>query len=202
MSGIVLFATPWWVNLLILIPLVPLLLPKDHKAQISRRRLIATALFAVAFAFVEAAVVIYLRASTGLLPSHRGHAPDAFPDLLLHIETAREAATMIMLVTIATLAGRTIRERCIAFLWTFAIWDIFYYVWLSVTIGWPDSLKNLDLLFLIPVPWISQVWFPILVSSLTIVAVLFRARSPVTRHVLQKESHLNAVTSGGTGSQG
>lgn len=192
MSGIVLFATPWWVNLLILIPVAPLLLARNQKRRISRRRLFATALFAVAFAFVEAAVVVYLRASAGLLPSHRGLAPDAFPALFLRIEIAREAATMIMLASIAMLAGRSLCDRFIAFVWTFAVWDFFYYVWLCVTIGWPDSLKNFDLLFLIPVPWTAQVWFPLLVSSLTIVTVLFYARSPVATPVVQEESHLQA----------
>lgn len=190
MYGIVLFATPWWVNLLILIPFVPLLLARNRKRCIRRRRLIVTALFALAFAFVEAAVVVYLRASSGLLAAQRGHAPNGFPDLFLHMEIVREAATMIMLATIATLAGRNLRERFIAFLWTFAIWDIFYYVFLYITIGWPDSLKNPDLLFLIPVPWTAQVWFPLLVSSLTILAVLYYAKSPATAPLLSENPRL------------
>ena len=192
MSGIVLFATPWWVNLLILIPFAPFLLARNRKLCIGRRRLIVTALFALAFAFVEAAVVVYLRASSGLLFAQRGHAPAGFPALFLRIEIVREAATMIMLAAIATLAARNLRERFIAFLWTFAIWDIFYYVFLYVTIGWPNSLKNLDLLFLIPVPWTSQVWFPLLVSSLTILAVLFYARRPAMTPVPREELHSGA----------
>jgi hypothetical protein len=190
MSGIILFATPWWVNLLILIPFVPVFLARNQKLHLRRRRLIVAALFAVAFAFVEAAVVVYLRASSGLLFAQRGHAPAAFPDLFLRIEIAREAATMIMLAAIAALAGRSICQRLIAFLWTFAIWDIFYYVFLYITIGWPNSLKNLDLLFLIPVPWISQVWFPLLVSSLTILAVLFYAKKTVIAPALPDDPRL------------
>ena len=178
MSGGFLFATPWWVNLLILIPIVPLLLARNQKMQLRRRRLFLAALFAVAFGFVEAAVVVYLRASAGLLPGQHGFSAAGFPPLLLRTEIVREAATMIMLAAIAALAGRSACQRVIAFLWTFAIWDIFYYVFLYLTIGWPTSLKNLDLLFLIPVPWTSQVWFPLLVSGLTILAVLFYARKP------------------------
>ncbi|HZU42577.1 MAG TPA: hypothetical protein VE994_07900, partial [Terriglobales bacterium] len=34
------------------------------------------------------------------------------------------------------------------------------------------SLTDLDVLFLIPVPWLAQVWFPVLVSGLTALAVL------------------------------
>ena len=192
MSGVDFFATPWWVNLLILIPAAPYLLAKKEKVHLGYRRLAITAAFAVAFAFVEAAVVVYLRASAGMLPVRQGSASGALPDVLLRIEIGREAATMVMLFTIAVLAGRGIRQRFLAFLWTFAIWDIFYYVWLAVTIGWPDSLLNKDLLFLIPVPWFSQVWFPLLVSGLTIVAVLLYARRPIMRPVIREESHLRA----------
>lgn len=194
MPGTVSIASPWWVNLLILIPLVPFLLFRKDKMHIGGKRLVVSALFAVAFGFVEAAVVVYLRASTGMLPGQRGHAPVAFPETLLRIEVVREAATMVMLGTIAVLAGRNVKERAVAFLWTFAVWDIFYYLWLAVTIGWPNSLLNTDLLFLIPVPWFAQVWFPLLVSSLTIAGVWLCSRKAASarRPALQEQSPFGA----------
>ncbi len=68
-------------------------------------------------------------------------------------------------------------DRKIAlFFFAFGIWDIFYYVWLWLTIRWPASLVSMDVLFLIPVPWLSQVWFPLLVSGGTILAILFAQR--------------------------
>jgi len=76
-----------------------------------------------------------------------------------------------MLVVIAWLAGTTWPERGIFFLWTFAFWDLFYYVSLYVLIKWPPSLKTIDVLFLIPVPWIAPVWFPAGVSALTILVI-------------------------------
>lgn len=176
MSGIVLFAKPWWVNLLILTPAIPYLLSKREKLGVGWQRLLATAIFGIAFGFVEAVVVVYLRAAAGLLPGHRGVAPAAFPELFLRIEVVRETATMIMLGAVAYLAARSARDRVTAFLWTFAFWDIFYYVFLYATIGWPTSLTNNDVLFLIPVPWLSQIWFPVLVSSLMIVAIVLCSR--------------------------
>lgn len=95
-----------------------------------------------------------------------------FPESLLSIEGLREAATMVMLATLALLAEIGIRERSAIFLWTFAVWDLAYYAGLWATVRWPSSLKDLDVLFLIPVPWISQVWFPILISVLSLVAVV------------------------------
>ncbi len=62
------------------------------------------------------------------------------------------------------------------FLWTFAIWDVAYYATLCATIRWPSSLTDTDVLFLIPVPWISPVWFPLLVSTLCVGAVLLSRR--------------------------
>jgi hypothetical protein len=159
---------------------------------VSGRQLILLAVFACAFGFVESAAVIYLRAATDLLPGYHGTLSDVqrssamsykqeesiseFPKSLLTIEVFREAATMVMLATVALVAGTRLRERCAIFLWTFAVWDISYYAGLWATVRWPASLKDLDVLFLIPVPWISQVWFPILISVLTLVAVALAAR--------------------------
>ena len=180
-------AQPWWVNLLALIPFVAWTVWRRKRLVVSGRQLILLAVFAGAFGFGESSVVIYLRAATGLLPGYRGTLSDVrrssaviykqeesiseFPESLLDIEVLREAATMVMLTTVALLAGIGIRERCAIFLWTFAVWDISYYAGLWATVRWPSSLKDLDVLFLIPVPWVSQVWFPILVSVLTLVAV-------------------------------
>ncbi len=181
-------AQPWWVNLLAFIPFVAWTVWRRKRLVVSGRQLILLAVFASAFGFVESAVVIYLRAATGLLPGYHGTLSDVrrssadsyqqaesisqFPESLLNIEILREAATMVMLTTVALLAGIGIRERCATFLWTFAVWDISYYAGLWLTVRWPSSLKDLDVLFLMPVPWVSQVWFPILVSVLTVVAVL------------------------------
>ena len=175
MSGFRLFAAPWWVNLLILAPIVPYLLSKKDKIRIGKKRLLLAALFGIAFGFVEAAVVVYLRAATGLWPVPQLEAFAAFPQKLLKIECFREAATIVMLGIIAFLVGQRIKEKAIAFLWAFAFWDIFYYVWLRFTISWPSSFLNFDVLFLIPVPWVAQVWFPILISSLTALVIWFRS---------------------------
>jgi hypothetical protein len=175
MSGFVLFATPWWVNFLILIPTVPYLLSREHKIRIGKKRLLVAAIIGIAFGFVEAAVVVYLRAATGLLPGPHAETLAAFPESLYRIECFREAATMIMLGGIALLTAQSTKEKVVAFLWTFAFWDIFYYVWLRLTIGWPSSLIDSDVLFLIPVPWVAQVWFPILVSGLTALVIWFRS---------------------------
>jgi hypothetical protein len=170
MSGFVLLAGPWWVNLLILAPALPWPLARKQRLNLARARLLWAAAFGIAFGFVEAAVVVYLRAATGLLPVPQTQTI-FIPQTLLRVECFREAATMIMLIAAAWLTVDGTRERIAAFLWTFAFWDFFYYVWLRVAIGWPASLVTPDVLFLLPVPWISQVWFPLLVSGLTIVSV-------------------------------
>jgi hypothetical protein len=77
-----------------------------------------------------------------------------------------------MLVVIAYLTGSSWAERGIFFLWTFAFWDLFYYLSLYLLIKWPPSFSTIDVLFLIPKPWIAPVWFPIGVSFLTILAII------------------------------
>ena len=175
MSGFTLLASPWWVNLLVLVPVIPYLLSRKAKFTLGRERLLVIAVFGIAFGFVEAAVVVYLRAATGLWPVPQAHGPAALPENLVRIECFREAATLVMLGGIAWLAGQNLKARIAAFLWTFAFWDFFYYVWLRFTIGWPGSLVSSDILFLIPAPWIAQVWFPLLISSLTAAVIWFRS---------------------------
>jgi hypothetical protein len=181
-----LWAEPWWVNLLILVPGAVFFWGRSKKLSLAKRQLIVLTIFAASFGFVEAAVVVYLRAAVGLLPGYQGtlsdvqHSPqsyqqeksiDDFPPSLMTIEVAREAATILMLVSVAFLAAGRVRERWASFLWAFAVWDIAYYAGLWATVRWPASLKDMDVLFLIPVPWVAQVWFPVLVSALTLGAL-------------------------------
>ena len=133
----------------------------------ARRRiwgqLAAVFLWAVAFALVEAAVVVYLRRIF-----HPGGF--AFPlqprpyDSILGVEVAREAATLVMLALVGFLAGGRGWERFARVMVAFGAWDIFYYAWLWVFLGWPPSLATLDVLFLIPTIWVGPVWAPCLVS--------------------------------------
>jgi hypothetical protein len=135
-------------------------------------RLSLLAVLGIAMAHLEGVVVVYLRKALGLLDSESNkESVDKFPKRYLYIEMTREAATIIMLLAIAYLVGTTWLERGIFFLWTFAFWDLFYYLSLYILIKWPPTLKTIDVLFLIPVPWIAPVWFPIGVSSLTIIAI-------------------------------
>lgn len=131
-------------------------------------------MFAIAFGVNEAAVVVYLRAAFGLLANT---APAAqvlaqLPQLFVITEISREAATIIMLVAVSMLAASSFQERWAQFLWMFAFWDLSYYAALWLIIRWPPSLLTEDVLFLIPIPWVAQVWFPMLVSLLAIAAVL------------------------------
>lgn len=58
--------------------------------------------------------------------------------------------------------------RLVYFLYAFAIWDIFYYVFLKLALNWPASLLTWDLLFLIPWPWAGPVITPIICCALFI----------------------------------
>lgn len=130
------------------------------------------ALFGIAMAHFEGVVVVYLRKVLGMPDSESNkESVEKFPKRYLYIEMSREAATIIMLFVIAFLVGSTWIEKGVFFLWTFAFWDLFYYLSLYILIKWPPKLTTIDVLFLIPKPWIAPVWFPIGVSSLTILAI-------------------------------
>lgn len=139
------------------------------------KRLIALFFFSAAFAFIEAVVVVYLRAI---------FYPDGFTfpigNLLempgagtyLLIEIGREAATVVLMLTAAYLMVWKFRQRLAYFLIIFAVWDIFYYVWLKALLGWPGSVLDWDILFLIPVTWAGPVLAPVITSVLMLLIAL------------------------------
>ncbi len=188
-----LLAQPWWVNLLILVPVLAAVQFFRRRPELSARQLFVAALFAIGFGFVEAVVVVYLHSALMLLGVGAAAINDTAqmnailshpsPEMLrmFKVEALREAATVVMLVSVAALAAPRARERWAMFLWCFATWDVIYYAGLFATLHWPASLLDSDVLFLIPVPWVSQVWFPVLVSGATIAVILIsslrRARS-------------------------
>lgn len=134
----------------------------------------ALSAYAVAMAMLEAAVVVYLRElyypsgffiqsaeDLAILPAH-----------ILSVELWREAATIIMLAAISFLSFNKIKERFLAFIFTFSIWDLFYYFFLYLILRWPPALATLDVYFLIPWPWVGPVWVPlILFGTGTIVSL-------------------------------
>jgi hypothetical protein len=185
-------AHPWWVSLLIAVPFIFYFFCRRRPLAITRAHLIASALFAASFGMVEGTVVVYLRAILGLVAGYGPSLLDVtrfskgfnlatlestvLPISLWKVEVCREAATMLMLITVALLSTTDRIGRWATFLWTFAIWDLTYYATLYATVHWPSSLNDPDVLFLIPIPWISPVWFPLLVSTLCIAAVLLSKR--------------------------
>jgi hypothetical protein len=142
-------------------------------------RLAIVAVWAIAFALVEATVVVYLRRIFALQLHLFYHVGDFhFPRPYLHYEQAREAATMAMLLAVGWLAGRTWWQRLAYWLLAFGLWDVFYYVWLYIYLRWPSSPATRDLLFLIPREWWAPVWQPVLASGVFVaLAVLILART-------------------------
>ena len=125
-------------------------------------------LFAVAMAWVEAAVVLYLRTLVGRLDPYQAH-PLPVAGTLGSAELIREAATLVMLGAVGWLAGRTWRSRLAYAVVAFGVWDIGYYVFLRPLTGWPRSLLDWDILFLLPLPWWGPVLAPVLIACLMII---------------------------------
>ena len=144
------------------------------------RKLAPLFVFSIAFGFVEAAIVVYLRRLFGFslgYPSG-GYSVAAnlgviaflkpgsmvLPDsTITQIEILREIATLIMLCSVAAIVGKSKKNKFGALLVAFSLWDIFYYIFLKVLIGWPNSLFDTDVFFLNPVPWIGPVITPLVI---------------------------------------
>jgi len=122
----------------------------------------ALALFSIAMGLLEAVVVVYLR--TLVYPAGFEFPLKFLSEKIYLVEVAREAATLVMLACVSAAAGRKYYQRLAYFLLTFAVWDIFYYIFLKIFLDWPASLLDWDILFLIPTTWIGPVLAPVLCS--------------------------------------
>jgi len=142
------------------------------------------AAFAVGMAWVESACVFYLRV---LVDRVQPYQPNPLPisSVLGQVELVREAATLVMLGAVGLLAGRTARSRLGYVAIAFGLWDIFYYVFLKLMCGWPSSLLDWDVLFLLPLPWWGPVLAPVSIAVLMIVWGTLASLDPTPRPVLQ-----------------
>lgn len=126
--------------------------------------------YSIAMGFLESAVVVYLREL--YYPSGFDFPMVTMSGRLALTEILREAATMLMLVTVACIAGDTSLKRFAFFMYCFAVWDIFYYVFLKILVNWPSSLFTWDILFFIPVVWTGPVIAPLIIS-ITMILLAF-----------------------------
>jgi len=133
--------------------------------------------YAIAMAYLEGAVVLYLQQALGMTVGVMFPLrPASEMGSLVAVEAGREAATLVMIAAVGVLAGRSWLERLAWSAVVFGVWDIGYYAWLYVFSGWPPSLGTLDLLFLLPLPWVGPIWSPVAVSAALVIVGLFAAR--------------------------
>jgi len=126
-----------------------------------------TGIFAVAMGFLEAIVVVYLREL--FYPLGFSFPLKVFSPHLYGIELIREAATLVMLLMVGILAGKSRTDKFAFFLYSFGVWDIVYYIALKLFLNWPEGFLTWDLLFLIPVTWIGPVIAPVICSVTMII---------------------------------
>jgi hypothetical protein len=138
------------------------------------KRFLGVSAYAIAMAYLEATVVVYLRALLGLTDIT---TVDVSLGPYGLVEIGRETATLVMLAAVGWMVGRHGKERWACGLFAFGLWDISYYVWLKVLIGWPATLLGWDLLFLIPLPW----WGPVLAPALIAMLICVNAALAVVR---------------------
>jgi hypothetical protein len=149
--------------------------PADESLRDTLLKWVWVVIFAAAFAYVESAVVVYLREiyfegsfefPIDTVWENGWHVLDP----LILVEMGREAATIVMLAAAGVMAGTSGLQRFCFFMIAFGIWDIFYYIWLWVTLGWPESLMTWDLLFYLPLPWVGPVIAPVMIAAAMVAA--------------------------------
>ena len=157
---------------------------------VARRAILNLIIFGIVFGQVEAAVVVYLRTLAAPIRISLG-LPSGEPlplfdrsqlgslQHLVRIEQAREAATLVMLALVAYAVSKNIQSWLAAFSIAFGVWDLAFYFWLKVMVGWPASLATWDVLLLLPIPWAAPVAAPAIVAlSLAVGGCFVFARPP------------------------
>ncbi len=180
-----------------------------------RRAVLSLVLFGIAFGYVEAAVVVYLRHiyQPIRMELHPGRsADDLFPlitpeqltarggqyDKLLLTELGREFATLIMLAAAALAVSRNFRQWLAGFVLAFGIWDLVFYLFLKLILGWPQSFMTWDILFLLPVPWVGPVLAPCIVAATMVFAGILLLRRELGGTGLRLDAkHWFGVVAGG-----
>jgi hypothetical protein len=140
------------------------MVPVTPRARRVWRNLACLAIFAVAFGYLEAAVVVYLRRI--VYPGGFTFPLVTLDRALAGTEIAREVATLVMLIAIAAVAARSRWGRFGAFAVGFGIWDLAYYVGLKALLDWPPTWSTWDVLFLIPAIWTGPVWSAAVIAGL------------------------------------
>jgi hypothetical protein len=178
-----------------------------------RRRLAVLVLFGVVFGYAEAATVVYIRMT--LDPIHQRVFPDRAADDLFPLLTAeqwsreapatatafleisRELSTVLLVASVALATSRDVRQWFASFMLTFGVWDLFYYLWLRLLLGWPRTLQDWDLIFAAPLPWVGPVWAPLLVATVMVVSAgLFFRLEASPRPLRPRAMHWVAVLTG------
>lgn len=138
------------------------------------KKFIGLFLFAAAFAYIEAAVVVYLRL---LFYPDKIKGPlfplNLQPSLAGYIELGRELATLLLLFFLSYLVAASKEEFFAFFTFSFGSWDVLFYFWLKILINWPQTMGTWDVLFLLPVVWSSPWWCPVTVSLVMMLVAIF-----------------------------
>ena len=151
--------------------------------------LIWITLFAISMGIFEGAVVVYLREL--YYPAGFNFPLTPIDSHIAITELVREFASLIMLLSVGIIAGKNFSQRFAWFIYSFAVWDIIYYLFLWLILAWPESLLTWDILFLLPVTWTGPVIAPILLSMLMILLALiiyhFNLKNNFKVIILRKE---------------
>jgi hypothetical protein len=160
-----------------------------------QRKLWWVGLFAIAMAYVESATVVYIRRIYGISDLMLEIPP--FYPVIASIEEVREMSKLVMLMAVGWAVGKTFQSRLGFTLFTFGLWDIFYYLWLKLLIGWPNSFLATDILFLIPLPWWGPVIAPVLIACLMVISGITLILRAEGGHLIKPKTHEIVLFSGG-----
>lgn len=129
--------------------------------------LIALTALCIAIAYVDAVATFYVRGMQQIA-QHGGDfaqaVTEAMPPRIVTLEQTRQAATVLVLVTVAVVAGRNLQQQFGTAFFALGGWIVLRYAAIRTITDWPTALTDVDTVIFLPDPVYAPVWMPIVIG--------------------------------------
>lgn len=121
----------------------------------------------IAMAYIDALASFYVR---GMIQAgHEGAefatgAVQEMPQRIISLELTRQAAFVLVLLTVAIVAGRNGLQQAGSFIFCVGAWIVLRYIAIRALTDWPASLVELDAVIFLPEPLYAPIWMTLILG--------------------------------------
>jgi hypothetical protein len=129
--------------------------------------LIAIAALCIAIGYVDAVATFYVRGMLEVSQEGGNFAQavtEAMPPRIVALEQTRQAATVLVLVAMAIVAGRNLQQQFGTAFYALGGWIVLRYAAIRTITDWPAGLADIDTVLYLPHAVYAPVWMPIVIG--------------------------------------